>query len=206
MHPETLRGAVKGAARAAKLVAMTWRCATCLALLSVATACKGPSWGRPGGQAHAPGATLVAPADPAATSRQWIARTQWVAAPMAASQGIRSNVTATVEVIEQTLGPALQDPTARLRASAAALRPVQLAGLGLMFLGFAVLAVPWLRAFVGSGTTTMALLGGGFAMALSPSLVPGRETLVGAAILVAIGLWWLAHRHGELRGRVSKRR
>ena len=36
-----------------------------------------------------------------------------------------------------------------------------------------------------------------------PSLVVGNELLILAGVAAAVGLWFLAHRHGQLRGLVD---
>ena len=36
-----------------------------------------------------------------------------------------------------------------------------------------------------------------------PSLIVGNELLILGGVAVAVGGWFLAHRHGQLRGRVA---
>jgi hypothetical protein len=62
---------------------------------------------------------------------------------------------------------------------------------------------PPLQAIVGSVTTSAAIVAGGLALIILPSLVVGNELLILAGGASAGGLWLLAHRHGQLRGLVD---
>jgi uncharacterized membrane protein YccC len=44
---------------------------------------------------------------------------------------------------------------------------------------------------------------GGVALMVLPSLVVGNELLILGAVGLAVGGWFLAHRHGQLRGTVA---
>jgi uncharacterized membrane protein YccC len=73
-----------------------------------------------------------------------------------------------------------------------------------MFLfGLASMFYPPLQAIVGSVTTSAAIVAGGLALIILPSLVVGNELLILAGVASAVGLWFLAHRHGQLRGLVD---
>jgi hypothetical protein len=111
-----------------------------------------------------------------------------------------SNLWMSVEQVTQTIGPAYQDTSAAIHARAAALRPVQWLGLGLVILALAAAGMPGLRAFIGSGTTIAGLWIAGIGMALAPAIVPGHERILAIAALCALAIYWWAHRHGELRG------
>jgi hypothetical protein len=52
----------------------------------------------------------------------------------------------------------------------------------------------------------MAITGGGVALMVLPSLVVGNELLILGGVTVVIGAWFLAHRHGRLRGLVDANR
>jgi hypothetical protein len=41
---------------------------------------------------------------------------------------------------------------------------------------------------------------GGLALMVLPTVVVGNELLILAGVTAAVGLWFLAHRHGQLRG------
>ena len=49
----------------------------------------------------------------------------------------------------------------------------------------------------------MALLLGGLALMVLPSLIVGNELLILGGVGLAVGGWFLAHRHGQLRGIVA---
>jgi uncharacterized membrane protein YccC len=56
---------------------------------------------------------------------------------------------------------------------------------------------------IGSVTTSAALMLGGLALMVLPSLIVGNELLILGGVGVAVGGWFLAHRHGQLRGIVA---
>jgi uncharacterized membrane protein YccC len=65
---------------------------------------------------------------------------------------------------------------------------------------------PPLKAVIGSVTTSAALMLGGVALMVLPSLVVGNELLILGGVGLAVGAWFLAHRHGQLRGALSVKR
>jgi uncharacterized membrane protein YccC len=69
--------------------------------------------------------------------------------------------------------------------------------------GLASLVWPPLKAIVGSVTTSAALVLGGLALMVLPSLIVGNELLILGVVALAVGGWFLAHRHGQLRGQVA---
>jgi len=76
-------------------------------------------------------------------------------------------------------------------------------GVGLFVFGLASLVWPPLKVIIGSVTTSAALMLGGVALMVLPSLIVGNELLILAGVGVAVGAWFLAHRHGQLKGEVS---
>ena len=76
-------------------------------------------------------------------------------------------------------------------------------GVGLFVFGTASLVWPPLKVVIGSVTTSAALLLGGVALMILPSLIVGNELLILAGVGIAVGAWFLAHRHGQLSGRVA---
>ena len=62
---------------------------------------------------------------------------------------------------------------------------------------------PPLKVVIGSVTTSAALVLGGLALMVLPSLIVGNELLILGGVVLAVGGWFLAHRHGELRGVVA---
>jgi hypothetical protein len=67
----------------------------------------------------------------------------------------------------------------------------------------ATLFYPPLQAIIGSVTTSAAICAGGLALIILPTLIVGNELLILAGVASAVGLWFFAHRHGQLRGLVD---
>jgi hypothetical protein len=55
-------------------------------------------------------------------------------------------------------------------------------------------------------TTSAAICAGGLALMVLPTLVVGNELLILTGVATAVGLWFLAHRHGRLQGFVNANR
>ena len=98
------------------------------------------------------------------------------------------------------LGAAQKDTARELSAKLASLKGIVWVGLLMFIFGLASIFYPPLQAIIGSVTTSIAILAGGIALMILPSLVVGNELLILAGIASAVGLWFLAHRHGQLRG------
>jgi uncharacterized membrane protein YccC len=49
-------------------------------------------------------------------------------------------------------------------------------------------------------TTSVGILAGGVALMVLPSLIVGNELLILGGVALSVGAWFLAHRHGQLRG------
>jgi hypothetical protein len=101
------------------------------------------------------------------------------------------------------LGAAQKDTARELGAKLASLKGVVWVGVGLFVFGLVSLFYPPLRAIIGSVTTSLAILAGGVALMVLPSLVVGNELLILGGVALAVGGWFLAHRHGQLRGIVN---
>ena len=101
------------------------------------------------------------------------------------------------------LGAAQKDTARELGAKLASLKGMVWVGVGLFVFGLASLVWPPLKVIVGSVTTSAALMLGGVALMVLPSLVVGNELLILGVVGIAVGGWFLAHRHGELRGQVA---
>ena len=101
------------------------------------------------------------------------------------------------------LGCAQKDSARELGAKLASLKGVVWVGLGLTVLGLASLVWPPLKAVIGSVTTSVAFMLGGVALMVLPSLVVGNELLILAVVGLGVGAWFLAHRHGEMKGRLK---
>jgi hypothetical protein len=98
------------------------------------------------------------------------------------------------------LGPAQKDTAGELGAKLAGLKGVVWVGLALFVFGLGTLFYPPLKMLIGSVTTSAAICAGGLALMVLPSLVVGNELWILAGVATAVGLWFLAHRHGRLRG------
>jgi hypothetical protein len=101
------------------------------------------------------------------------------------------------------LGAAQKDTARELGAKLSSLKGIVWVGVGLFVFGLASLVWPPLKVIIGSVTTSAALMLGGVALMVLPSLIVGNELLILGGVAVAVGGWFLAHRHGELRGMVG---
>ena len=101
------------------------------------------------------------------------------------------------------LGAAQKDTARELGARLSSLKGIVWVGVGLFVSGLASLVWPPLKVIIGSVTTSAALMLGGVALMVLPSLVVGNELLILGVVGVAVGGWFLAHRHGQLRGMVG---
>ena len=101
------------------------------------------------------------------------------------------------------LGAAQKDTARELGAKLSSLKGIVWVGVGLFVFGLASLVWPPLKVIIGSVTTSAALMLGGVALMVLPSLVVGNELLILGGVGLAVGGWFLAHRHGQLRGMVG---
>jgi hypothetical protein len=101
------------------------------------------------------------------------------------------------------LGAAQKDTARELGAKLSSLKGIVWVGIGLFVFGLASLVWPPLKAVIGSVTTSAALMLGGVALMVLPTLVVGNELLILGGVGLAVGVWFLAHRHGQLRGTVG---
>jgi hypothetical protein len=101
------------------------------------------------------------------------------------------------------LGAAQKDTARELGAKLSSLKGIVWVGVGLFVFGLASLVWPPLKVIVGSVTTSAALMLGGVALMVLPSMVVGNELLMLGVVGIAVSGWFLAHRHGQLRGQVT---
>lgn len=101
------------------------------------------------------------------------------------------------------LGSAQKDMARELGASLSSLEGIVWVGAGLFVFGLASLVWPPLKALIASVTTSAALMAGGLALMVLPSLVVGHELVLLGGVAVAVGGWFLAHRHGQLSGKAA---
>jgi hypothetical protein len=112
--------------------------------------------------------------------------------------------TRVVEKAGTTIGAAQKDTARELSAKLSSLKGIVWVGLLLFVFGIGTLVYPPLRALVGSVTTSVALIAGGLALMILPTLVVGNELLILGAVGLAVGNWFLGHRHGELKGKTGR--
>ncbi len=98
------------------------------------------------------------------------------------------------------LGAAQKDTARELGARLSSLKGIVWVGVGLFVFGLASLVYPPLKMVVASVTTSAALMLGGVTLMVLPTMVVGNELLILGVVALAVGGWFLAHRHGELRG------
>jgi hypothetical protein len=101
------------------------------------------------------------------------------------------------------LGAAQKDTARELGAKLSSLKGIMWVGAGLFVFGLASLVYPPLKAVVASVTTSAALMLGGVALIVLPTMVVGNELLILGVVALVVGGWFLAHRHGQLRGVVA---
>jgi hypothetical protein len=101
------------------------------------------------------------------------------------------------------LGAAHKDAAREFATKLSSLRGIVWVGLGLFIFGTASLMWPPLKAVLGSVTTSVVITIGGIALMILPTLIVGNEILILGAVGVIVAAWFLAHRHGHLRGLVS---
>lgn len=101
------------------------------------------------------------------------------------------------------LGAAQKDTARELGAKLASLKGIVWVGLAMFVFGLASMFYPPLKLLIGSVTTSAAICAGGLALMVLPTLIVGNELLILAGVGLAVGGWFLAHRHGQLRGSVD---
>lgn len=101
------------------------------------------------------------------------------------------------------LGAAQKDMARELGAKLSSLKGIVWVGVAMFLFGLATLFYPPLKMLIGSVTTSMAVLVGGLALMVLPALIVGNELLILLGVGAAAGTWFLAHRHGRLRGMVE---
>jgi hypothetical protein len=102
------------------------------------------------------------------------------------------------------LGAAQKDTARELGAKLSSLKGIVWVGVGLFVFGLGSLVWPPLKVIIGSVTTSAALMLGGVALMVLPTLVVGNELLILGVVVLTVGGWFLAHRHGQLRGMVGE--
>jgi hypothetical protein len=129
-------------------------------------------------------------------------------APVTNSQVLLISAPMAVTEHEETranteLGAAQKDTARELSAKLASLKGIVWVGVVVFLFGLASMFYPPLQAIIGSVTTSMMITAGGVALMILPSLVVGNELLILGGVAAVVGLYFFAHRHGELRGLVG---
>lgn len=101
------------------------------------------------------------------------------------------------------LGAAQKDTAREIGAKLSSLKGIVWIGVVMFLFGLASLFYPPLRAIIGSVTTSAAILVGGLALMVLPTLIVGNELLILGVVVLAVGGWFLALRHGKLQGFVD---
>jgi hypothetical protein len=101
------------------------------------------------------------------------------------------------------LGAAQKDTAREIGAKLSSLKGVVWIGVAMFVFGLASLFYPPLRAIIGSVTTSAAIAVGGLALIVLPTMIVGNELLLLGGVGIAVGGWFLAHRHGKLQGFVD---
>jgi len=101
------------------------------------------------------------------------------------------------------LGAAQKDTGREIGAKLASLKDIVWVGVGLFVFRLASFVWPPLKVVIRSVTTSAAIMLGGVALMVLPSLIVGNELLILGGVGIAVGGWFLAHRHGQLRGQVA---
>jgi hypothetical protein len=101
------------------------------------------------------------------------------------------------------LGAAQKDTARELGAKLASLKGIVWVGVAMFLFGLTSIFYPPLKLIIGSVTTSVAILVGGIALMILPSLIVGNELLILGGVGAAVGVWFFAHRHGQLRGLVD---
>ena len=97
----------------------------------------------------------------------------------------------------------IKDTARELGAKLASLKGIVWVGVAMFVFGLASIFYPPLKVLIGSVTTSAAIGAGGLSLMVMPTLIVGNELLIMGGVAFAVGGWFLAHRHGRLRGVVD---
>ena len=162
--------------------------------------------------------TVVQSDNPAAVSRQdqETVRTRSYTVPTGSrlesgeTNGAAVVVSAPMPIIEREetrakteLGAAQKDTAGELGAKLSSLKGIVWVGVAMFAFGLASMFYPPLKLIVGSVTTSAAILVGGLALMVLPTLIVGNELLILGGVAITVGGWFVAHRHGRLQGFVD---
>lgn len=101
------------------------------------------------------------------------------------------------------LGAAQKDMARELGAKLSSLKGIVWVGVAVFAFGLASIFYPPLELLIGSVTTSAAITIGSLALMVLPTLIVGNDLLILGGVGVAVGGWFIAHRHGRLQGFVA---
>jgi len=110
----------------------------------------------------------------------------------------------TTEEVHTKIGAAQKDTAREVAAKLSSLKGIVWLGVLVFLFGVFSAFNPYLKAVVGSVTTSAAIAVAGLLLVVLPTLIVGNEILILGGTLGAAALWFLAHRHGHLRGQVTE--
>jgi hypothetical protein len=141
--------------------------------------------------------------NPAAQTTQVVEETVTTETP-ATSSATNCQKVITIRKVQTTIGAAQKDIAREIGAKLSNYRMFQWFGLALFLFGVGTMFYPPLKILVGgSSTTSMAISAAGLGIFILPMLIVGHEVLILCGLAGAAGVWFLAHRHGQLRGRLD---
>ena len=141
--------------------------------------------------------------NPSAPTTQTVEETVTTERPLIMTSTNGEKIT-TTRKIQTTIGPAQKDTARELSARLSSFKSIQWLGALVFLFGVASAFYPPLKIIVGgSVTTSAAIAGAGLALCILPTLVVGHEIFILTVSVGVAGAWFLAHRHGQLRGRLD---
>jgi hypothetical protein len=123
-------------------------------------------------------------------------QTVFVSAPMPVVERVETRA-------KTELGAAQKDTARELGAKLASLKGIVWVGVAMFLFGLASIFYPPFKLVIGSLTTSAAIAVGGLVLMVLPTLIVGNELMILGGVGVAVGGWFLAHRHGRLQGFVD---
>jgi undecaprenyl pyrophosphate phosphatase UppP len=151
-------------------------------------------------------ATLKQPENPAQASKQDFKETtrSITVIPQPAPLPPITNIVETVRSTETEIGAAQKDTGREIAAKLSSMKFLPVIGAIVFLFGLGTAFYPPLKLLVGGSVTTSgAIIAGGIALIALPMLVVGNELLILGGVGVGITLWFLAHRHGNVRGQLT---
>lgn len=108
-----------------------------------------------------------------------------------------------IKTVDTKVGAAQKNSFQEIAAKMASMRWLQWIGLLVAGFGIASLAYPPLRLLINSATLSVWCIAAGAAMVFLPLLIVGHELLILGVAGGVVALWFLAHRHGSLKGELT---